>query len=247
MSDLTSMHWATENFHYPELVEEPLRLELNFTFLLQHVTELIVLGKRMSSIADQMSGIVGKRFWTGQLCSTKVPSLSLYLSIGTLRQSTVIFYISWQLHFLHYQHATQQFAGWALKKDGKLLSWKFFSEFFGNSIHNIQNAVDFLMSQVLSINFLIIESSKMYGQHQDFSNNQNFRKSLKKNKVSVKANDSFLKTIENVASKNALVYCHFVKGILYPIFYHFPLKVLVFNKIILKFRPKTFFLKALLF
>ena len=30
--DLTSMQNATENFHYPELVEEPLRLELNFLF-----------------------------------------------------------------------------------------------------------------------------------------------------------------------------------------------------------------------
>ena len=41
--DLTSMEDATENFHYPELVGEPLRLELSFTFLLEHVTELIVL------------------------------------------------------------------------------------------------------------------------------------------------------------------------------------------------------------
>ena len=41
--DLTSMQDATENCHYPELVGEPLRLELNFVFLLEHVTELIVL------------------------------------------------------------------------------------------------------------------------------------------------------------------------------------------------------------
>ena len=33
--DLTSMQDATENCHYPELVGEPLRLELNFTFLLE--------------------------------------------------------------------------------------------------------------------------------------------------------------------------------------------------------------------
>ena len=31
--DSTSMQDATENCHYPELVGEPLRLELNFTFL----------------------------------------------------------------------------------------------------------------------------------------------------------------------------------------------------------------------
>ena len=48
---LTSMQEATENCHYPELLGKPLRLELNFTFPLENVTELIVLGKRMSSVA----------------------------------------------------------------------------------------------------------------------------------------------------------------------------------------------------
>ena len=42
--DLILMQDATENCHYPDLVGEPLRLELNFTFPLEHVTELIVLG-----------------------------------------------------------------------------------------------------------------------------------------------------------------------------------------------------------
>ena len=41
---LNSMQDATENCLYPELVGEPLRLELNFTFLLKHVTQLLVLG-----------------------------------------------------------------------------------------------------------------------------------------------------------------------------------------------------------
>ena len=58
--DLTSMQDATENCHYPELVREPLRLELNFTFPLEHVTELIFLGERMSSIAVDKFGVVGK-------------------------------------------------------------------------------------------------------------------------------------------------------------------------------------------
>ena len=57
---LTSMQDSTENCHYPELVGEPLRLELNFTFPLEHVTELIVLGKRMSSVAVDKFGVVGK-------------------------------------------------------------------------------------------------------------------------------------------------------------------------------------------
>ena len=58
--DLTSMQDATENCLYPKLVGEPLRLELNFNFPLEHVTELIVLGERMSSVAVEKFGVVGK-------------------------------------------------------------------------------------------------------------------------------------------------------------------------------------------
>ena len=58
--DLTSMQDATENCHYPDLVREPLRLELNFTFPLEHVTELTVLGERMSSVAVDEFCVVGK-------------------------------------------------------------------------------------------------------------------------------------------------------------------------------------------
>ena len=57
---LTSMQDATENCHYPELAGEPLRLELNFTFPLEHVTELIVLAERVSSVAVDKFGVVGK-------------------------------------------------------------------------------------------------------------------------------------------------------------------------------------------
>ena len=49
--DLTSMQVATKNFHYAELVGEPLRLELNFTFRVEHVTEHLVLGERKPSVA----------------------------------------------------------------------------------------------------------------------------------------------------------------------------------------------------
>ena len=59
--DLTSMQDATEKCHYPKLVGEPLRLELNFTFPLEHVTELIVLGERMSSVAVDKFAVVGKK------------------------------------------------------------------------------------------------------------------------------------------------------------------------------------------
>ena len=58
--DLTSMQEATENCHCSELVGEPLRLELNFTFPLEHVTELIVLGELKSSVAVDKFGVVAK-------------------------------------------------------------------------------------------------------------------------------------------------------------------------------------------
>ena len=58
--DLTSMQDSTENCHYRELVGEPLRLRLNFTNPLENVTELIVLGERISSVAVDEFGVVGK-------------------------------------------------------------------------------------------------------------------------------------------------------------------------------------------
>ena len=63
--NLTSMQDATENCHYPELVGEPLRLEINFTFPLEHVTELIVLGERMSSVAVDKFGLVRRNIRKG--------------------------------------------------------------------------------------------------------------------------------------------------------------------------------------
>ena len=52
---------ATENCHYLGLVGEPLRLELNFTFPPEHVTELNVLGERMSSVAVDKFGVLRKK------------------------------------------------------------------------------------------------------------------------------------------------------------------------------------------
>ena len=60
-----SMQDAIETCHYPELVGEPLRVELNFAFLLEQVTELVVLGKRMSSVAVDKFGVVGKNISNG--------------------------------------------------------------------------------------------------------------------------------------------------------------------------------------
>ena len=83
--DLTSMQDATENCHYPELVGEPLRLELNFTFLLDHVTEHTVLGERMSSVAVDKFGVVGKKHlkWI-MFLSNKKSTVSHNSSNGTV-------------------------------------------------------------------------------------------------------------------------------------------------------------------
>ena len=63
--DLTSIQDATEHCHYPELIREPLRLELYFTSPLEIVTEVFVLGERMSSVAVDKFGVVGKNLWDG--------------------------------------------------------------------------------------------------------------------------------------------------------------------------------------
>ena len=58
--DLTSMQDATEHCHYPELIVEPLRLKLYFSSPLENATEVLVLGERMSSVAVDKFGVVGK-------------------------------------------------------------------------------------------------------------------------------------------------------------------------------------------
>ena len=63
--DLISMQKATEHCHYPELVGKPLRLELYFSSPLVNVTEVIVLGERMSSVAVDKVGVVEKNLRNG--------------------------------------------------------------------------------------------------------------------------------------------------------------------------------------
>ena len=58
MFDLISMQDATEHCHYPKLNGEPLRMELYFSSPLENVTEVIVLGERMSSVAVDKLGVV---------------------------------------------------------------------------------------------------------------------------------------------------------------------------------------------
>ena len=58
--DSTSKQDSTENCHYPELVGEPMRLKVNVTYPLEHVTELIVLRERMCLVAVDKSGVVAR-------------------------------------------------------------------------------------------------------------------------------------------------------------------------------------------
>ena len=58
--DLTSLQDAGENVHYPELSGESLRLEMFFERPLTNVTELIVLGERISSVKINQFGTVAK-------------------------------------------------------------------------------------------------------------------------------------------------------------------------------------------
>ena len=60
--DLTSMQSATEHCHYPELLGKPLSLELYFNSTLGIAIEVIVLGERMSCVAVDKFGVVGKSF-----------------------------------------------------------------------------------------------------------------------------------------------------------------------------------------
>ena len=57
--DLTSVENGTERCHYTEMVGEPLRLELNFDSALEHITEVIVMAERMSSVAFDNFGVIG--------------------------------------------------------------------------------------------------------------------------------------------------------------------------------------------
>ena len=60
MFHLTSLQDATEHCHYPEFIGEPLRLELYFSSPLENVTKVLVLAERMSSVAVDNFGVMGK-------------------------------------------------------------------------------------------------------------------------------------------------------------------------------------------
>ena len=61
--DLTSQQDAAEHLHYPELIGESLRLEMFFQFPLEQVTEVIVLGERLSDVQIDNFGTVAKNVY----------------------------------------------------------------------------------------------------------------------------------------------------------------------------------------
>ena len=82
--DLTSLQDATENCHHPDLVGEPTRLVHNFNFPLEHVTEIIVIEKRKSSVPVDKFGVNGrKRKWI-MFLSSKQSTVYCNSRIGTV-------------------------------------------------------------------------------------------------------------------------------------------------------------------
>ena len=58
--DLTSLQDAGENINYPELNGESIRLEMFSDRLLRNVTDIIILGERMSTVKINQFGTVTK-------------------------------------------------------------------------------------------------------------------------------------------------------------------------------------------
>ena len=93
--DLTSMKDATEHCHYPEIFREPLRLQPYFSSPLENVTEVIVLGRLMSSVAvDRWETLPLNKLLTVYLCS----------SIGTWDRFPQTLFQTFQRHVCDYQH-----------------------------------------------------------------------------------------------------------------------------------------------
>ena len=61
--DLTSLQDAAEHLHYLELSGESLRVEMFYQLSLEQVTEVIVLGERLSNIQTDIFGTVAKNVY----------------------------------------------------------------------------------------------------------------------------------------------------------------------------------------
>ena len=65
--DLTSRQDATEHCHHPEIIGEPLRMELYFSLSLENVTEVFAFGELMSSVGVDKFGVVGQNVRDGKI------------------------------------------------------------------------------------------------------------------------------------------------------------------------------------
>ena len=84
MFNLTTMQAASENFRYPNLVGEPLRLELNFTFLLNTLLNSLYWGnERLWLQLTKM--VLLQKYLNWIMClSGNLLTVSHYSSIGTV-------------------------------------------------------------------------------------------------------------------------------------------------------------------
>ena len=81
---LTSMQDATENCQYFNLIGEPLRLELNFTFPLEHVLNSLYWGNECLGLHLIILVLLEKYLKWILFLSSKYSIVSRYSNIGTL-------------------------------------------------------------------------------------------------------------------------------------------------------------------
>ena len=84
MFDFFSRQGGKENCHNPELIGEPLKVEVNTTVPVEHLTALIVLGERNSSGAPEKFGVFGKNVNRIMFVSSKFSIVFYYSSISTV-------------------------------------------------------------------------------------------------------------------------------------------------------------------
>ena len=94
-----------------------LRLELNFIFIADHATELVLLKDQRSLVAVDKCGVVGKKVSKWQRFS------------ASEFQVSVLLFIPFTLCYSCSQWDLQHYAGWALENACKLSSQKVFSSF----------------------------------------------------------------------------------------------------------------------
>ena len=132
--DLSLMKDATLNYHYPELVREPLRLELNFIFPLQQVIELIVLRERMSPVAIDKFVVFDKTSkldnFSLQQIINRIPLLKKQC-LGSFPSDYVPLFPNEAFGIIYTQHSYMQLKHWIVIS--RLRPKLYFGHSFGRS------------------------------------------------------------------------------------------------------------------